>query len=46
MAGIVIPPELADQVFTDCTYPCHVCGATVTVVNTQVQPHRCRIEIS
>lgn len=46
MDSIVIPPEFANQVFTDFTHLCHVCGKKVTTINAQEQPHQCRIEIS
>lgn len=36
---------LPDGVTDTFTHLCHICGATVHVVESQAQPHRCRIVI-
>lgn len=45
MPGVSLPPNLQDVVATTFTFRCNTCGTTVHVVDTEQQPHRCRVEI-
>lgn len=41
-----IPENLRGIVFTrNYTAPCLICGTEVTFVESEAQPHRCRIEL-
>lgn len=46
MNDVVIPENLKDAVTTTFMHPCKWCGASIQVVQSQEQPHQCRIEVS
>ena len=43
MPNVSLPP--GSSIATTFTFRCNTCGATVHVVDSAEQPHRCRIEI-